>query len=299
MIPRGFSLNGGSKQGDLAAWLARAIKEFSATSPENTLKNGTGERAFAEPLVGFSNGADPLYLRIKEDIGPFYLTPMEVFRQAFPQAPASPEDLTVVCWILPQTQATKADNRQETAYAAERWFRSRHFGEMFNGALRRHVVATLKGAGFAALSPVDAPFWSRAVSPRYGLASNWSERHAAHISGLGTFGLCDGLITPRGKAVRVGSVVARIAIAPTARPYTDHHAYCLHYSQGTCGKCLERCPAGAITAAGHDKGKCWDYLREVAAPYGREHFGIETYGCGLCQTGVPCESRVPVRKRSR
>jgi epoxyqueuosine reductase QueG len=295
MIPR---RKGGRKQDNLSSWLARAIKEFCATSLENTLKNGTGERAWEEPLVGFSNGADPLYLWIKEDIGQFYLTPGEIFLQAFPQAQASPKDLTVISWILPQTKATKADNRQETTYPAERWVRSRHFGEMFNALLRRHLVATLQGAGFAAVAPVDAPFWSQELSPRYGLASRWSERHAAHIAGLGTFGLCDGLITPRGKATRVGSVVARIAIPPTVRSYTDHHEYCLHFSQGTCRKCLKRCPAEAITAAGHDKDKCWNYLREVAAQYGRDRFGIDTHGCGLCQTGVPCESRVPIRERA-
>lgn len=289
---------GGREQDRLSSWLTRVVKEFCATSPENTLNPGTGERAWEELLVGFSNGADHLYYRIKEDIGPFYITPMETFQQAFPEVQTRPEELTVVCWILPQTSATKVDNRQETTYPAERWVRTRHFGEMFNTILRRHIVATLQDAGFAAKSPVDTPFWSREVSPRYGLASRWSMRHAAHISGLGTFGLCDGLITPRGKAVRVGSVVARIAIPPTVRPYTDHHEYCLHFSQNTCRKCLKRCPAGAITEAGHDKDKCRDHLLKVAAHYGRNGFHFDKYGCGLCQTGVPCESRIPVRERA-
>jgi hypothetical protein len=35
-------------------------------------------------------------------------------------------------------------------------------------------------------------------------ASSWSERHAAHAAGLGTFGLCDGLITAKGKAMQGG-----------------------------------------------------------------------------------------------
>lgn len=279
-------------------WLERAIREFCASSPDNSLKNEIDERAWDEPLVGFSSGADPLYLMIQEDIGPFYLTPLEVFRKAFPHINASPEDLTVVSWILPQTEATKADNRQEDRLASERWLRSRHFGEIFNAMLRRYVVETLQGAGFEAISPVDAPFWSREVSARYGLSSRWSERHAAYVSGLGTFGLCDGLITPRGKAIRCGSVVARIPLPATPRAYTDHHEYCLHFSNGTCGECMQRCPSGAITASGHDKGKCFHYLREVVAEDARHRLGIETYGCGLCQTGVPCESRIPVKRRT-
>lgn len=284
---------------ELSSWLERAIKDFCLASPENTLKNDTGEPAWEEPLVGFSNGADPLYFRIKEDIGPFYLTPLEIFGLAFPQIQTSPEDLTVVSWILPQTKATKADNRQETTLPSERWLRSRHFGEMFNGVLRRYLVETLQAAGFMAVAPVDAPFWSLQESPRYGLASRWSERHAAYISGLGTFGLCDGLITPRGKAMRCGSVVARITLPPTARAYTDHREYCLHFSQDACGKCIKRCPAGALTDSGHDKTRCENYIRQATAPYGRERFGIDAYGCGLCQTGVPCESGIPVRKKAK
>jgi epoxyqueuosine reductase QueG len=53
----------------------------------------------------------------------------------------------------------------------------------------------------------------------YGYASSWSERHAAHAAGLGTFGLCDGLITPKGKAMRAGSVVAKIQVEPSIRFY--------------------------------------------------------------------------------
>jgi epoxyqueuosine reductase len=28
-------------------------------------------------------------------------------------------------------------------------------------------------------------------------------------------------------------------------------------------------------------------------PYIREHYGINIYACGLCQTGVPCEKGIP------
>jgi epoxyqueuosine reductase len=93
--------------------------------------------------------------------------------------------------------------------------------------------------------------------------------------------------------MRCGSVVARMALQPTERPYTDIHAHCLFYSRGTCGKCARRCPVGAITEEGHDKGKCAGYLGGVTSPYIREHYGLEIYSCGLCQTQVPCESGIP------
>ena len=50
--------------------------------------------------------------------------------------------------------------------------------------------------------------------------------------------------------MRVGSVVAKVPIEATPRPYANHQAYCLFFADGTCGKCIDRCPVRAITEAG-------------------------------------------------
>ena len=149
-------------------------------------------------------------------------------------------------------------------------------------ALRRQVVNSLKKEGYSAVAPMIVPNWTIVKSERFSYASSWSERHAAYAAGLGTFGLCDGLITAKGKAMRVGSVVAKISIKPTPRPYTDHHAYCLFYTDGTCGKCIDRCPARAITESGHDKEKCRQHL-VLSRKHVKKIYQFEGYGCGLCQ----------------
>ena len=97
-------------------------------------------------------------------------------------------------------------------------------------------------------------------------------------------------------AMRTGSVIARIQIQPTQRPYNDHHAYCLFYSKGICGKCISRCPVEALSKAGHDKIKCLSHLKPVTEDYVKAHYGFDGYGCGLCQTKVPCESKIPIRQ---
>jgi len=279
---------------DPAAWIRERILDYTA-STENSLQfEGVLEPAWAAPLVGFSCGDDPLYPKFKEDIGPFYWTPQEIFAATFPGMQVAPGELTVISWILPQTKKTRRDNSREKAVSAERWARSRKYGEDFNIKLRDHVVAVLCEAGYEAVAPMNAPAWKWETSVRYGFASSWSERHAAFASGLGTFGLSDGLITPLGKAMRCGSVVARIAVPPSERPYADHHAHCLFYVDGSCGKCIERCPAGAITREGHDKEKCATYVHDVSSESIRARFGFETSGCGLCQVGVPCEARIPL-----
>jgi epoxyqueuosine reductase QueG len=246
--------------------------------------------------VGFCRGDDPLFAALKDHVGPFHWTPAEIFESTFPGSGTVPEDLTVISWVLPHIKATKEDNRREREFPAERWARGRIFGERVNNALRRRVVELLGGKGLRAVAPVLAPGFERKTSEKYGFASTWSERHIGHACGLGTFGLCDGLITPRGKALRLGSVVVEAQLPSTARPYTDPHAYCLFYSEGICGKCIARCPAGALSEKGHDKVKCRQYIRPGSEEYVKTHYGFDGYGCGLCQTGVPCESKIPTRQ---
>ncbi len=284
------------RPGETALWLTELIADFIESSPENTLQNQANEKAFETPLVGFASGDDPIFQSYKEHVGPFHWTPVEIFRQCFPEPEVTPSDLSVISWILPQTPMTKADNRKETTYPAERWARARIFGEEVNEKLRRHVVQALIDSDYPAVAPSLTSQWEMKMSDAYGFASTWSERHAAHACGLGTFGLCAGLITPRGKAMRTASVVARLQLPATPRPYSDHQQYCLFFTKGICGKCIKRCPVGAITEAGKDKNVCRQHLRPTTAEYVKTHYGFDGYGCGLCQTGVPCESRIPVAK---
>lgn len=276
-----------------AMWIVKTIQDFVETSSENTLKNQNNDKAFEMPLVGLSRGDDPLYEAYKRHVGPFHLTPWEIFAVTFRDFSIRPEELTVISWILPHNSATKVDNRKEKFYPSERWARARIFGEEVNEKLRKHAVASLEAKGYRAVAPALSPQFSIRISTDYGYASTWSERHAAYASGLGTFGLCAGLITAVGKAMRTGSIIAQIPAPPTPRPYEDHHAYCLFFSQGTCGKCISRCPVGAITEAGKDKEKCYKHLFPLTKDYVTSNYGFDGYGCGLCQTGVPCESQIP------
>lgn len=276
-------------------WIEGVINRFIVSSPENSMRDKAGERSWEEALLGFSSGADPIYERYKEYVGQFHFTPAEIFNLTFPETPAAPDELTVISWVLPQRQETKKDNRAQDFYPADRWVRARFFGEDFNVALRKHVVEQLERVGVPAVAPQLSPHWKQEQSTEYGFASRWSERHAAYAGGLGTFGLCDGLITAKGKAHRAGSVVTRLEIPPTPRPYQNHRAYCLYFYDGSCMACAKRCPVGAITEKGHDKVKCWDHAGGTCARYVEERFGIKGYGCGLCQTGVPCESGIPTK----
>lgn len=274
-------------------WIEKIVREFCA-SPANSLENGTGEPAWDEPHFGYACGDDPLFTQLKNDIGDFYWTPVEAYQQAYPGEEIDPEDLSVICYLLPQTKATRLDQAAATEVPAERWARSRFHGEDFNCDLRLHLAEQLTLAGYPAVAPERLPDFDYRHSERFGLASNWSERHTAWIAGLGTFGLSDGLITRVGKAVRFGSVVVRMKLEATPRAYEGHQDWCLWYAKGVCGVCMKRCPADAITPAGHNKPACFDYIRNVRAPFVRDNYGTGATPCGLCQVKIPCEAKSPI-----
>jgi len=258
------------------------IRRFVAKSPGNRFPDGSGPY-FDAPLVGLAAANDPLFREYKRIIGEFHLTPAELLEGA----------ATVIVWILPVTEGTRMSNRLESDWPSLKWSLTRSHGETLNGALRRHLAAYLEGLGHRAVAPQYSPAWQEFTDTPVGVASTWSERHAAYAAGLGTFSLSDGLITARGIAHRVGSVITDLALPATPRTAPDHRHNCLWYREGTCGVCIGRCPVGAITFAGHDKARCREFVYGAAPREVGERYGVPHTGCGLCQTRVPCEAAVP------
>jgi epoxyqueuosine reductase QueG len=130
-----------------------------------------------------------------------------------------------------------------------------------------------------------------------GFASTWSERHAAYAAGLGTFSLNDALITERGIAHRLGSVVTDAALPIRAGAAGALRGNCAFDSPQGCGVCIGRCPVGAISERGHDKDRCKAYTYGTVLEEVGEAYGVAVAGCGLCQTKVPCEARIPPAAR--
>jgi epoxyqueuosine reductase len=258
------------------------IRRVVIESPENRFPE-TGDPCFAEPLVGFAAAGDPLFTAYKEIIGDFHLTPAELLEGA----------ATVVCWVLPATRSTRESNRREEQWPSKEWARTRTHGENFNSTLRRHMVAWLEALGYRAVAPQLSPAWRQLDDPTAGIASSWSERHAAYVAGLGTFSLNDGLITEQGIAHRLGSVVTDLVLPPTPHTAPDHRHNCLWFREGSCGACIGRCPVDAISFAGHDKNRCRKFVYGAAPKAMAERYGVPQTGCGLCQTRVPCEAQIP------
>jgi len=279
----------------------KAIKEYAASSPGNRFRALNGAPIFDEPLVGFADGDDAIFQDYKVIIGDFHLTPREALQKHLQHKGSGdkkqPPNVSVISWILPITYETRVNSRRESLVASVRWNHTRWHGQEFIDKLSRYVIALLEERGYQAVAPGLANFFEiRELSN--GLASNWSQRHIAYAAGLGTFSLSDGFITPGGVAMRCGSVVSDIALPPSPRVYENHLANCLFYQDRSCRRCIERCPAGAISERGHDKKICREYLvneqKAILKELGREQDYIGRYPtCGLCLTDVPCEAGIP------
>lgn len=267
------------------------IQRVVATSEENRFPGGDGHY-FDEPLVGYAAAEDPLFAEYRQIIGAFHQTPAEVLTAACGDGVTA---ATVISWVLPISRPIRESNRREERWPSREWALTRSNGDAFNTVLRRHLVAWLQAAGYRAVAPQLAPTWQQLAETPVGLASTWSERHAAYAAGLGTFSLNDGLITAKGIAHRCGSVITDLSLVPTPRTAAGHRSNCLYYRDGSCGACIKRCPAGALSWQGHDKQACLGYVYgAVPAAVGKE-YGVPQIGCGLCQTGVPCEAQIPAR----
>jgi len=280
--------------------LEQLIKNFIKESDQNRRAQLDQGVYWEEPLVGFASGLDPLFFEYKTTIGPFHLTPREIIAGVLKDKGrglllTEIEQISVVSWILPTPEDTRRSNRREDRYPSRLWAYTRAFGEACNEALRRHVVGFLEDLGYIAVAPVLLPAFQHLRDDKVGWASPWSERHIAYACGLGTFSLNDGFITPKGMAVRIGSVVTLLKLASSERKYRHHKENCLVFREEECGKCIRRCPAGAITEKGHDKDKCREYISSEALKAKCVEYGLRNppTACGLCQTGVPCEFEIP------
>ncbi len=260
--------------------------EGNVIPAEKALKGCEGLIMFERPIFGVSAANDSIYQIFKrnEVIGDNFMLPEEWL----------PGARSVISFFLPFTERVRSSNRGDPESTSPEWLHARIEGQAFIDAYTEKLKAYFKSCGTEACVPAtDIRFGIRTtVLPPEDhkvlhIASNWSERHVAYASGLGTFCLTRGLISEKGVAGRYGSIIISQEIEPDERPYQGVYDYCI-----LCGACIKRCPAGAISLEyGKDQQKCREWMNRTKNEYNPR------YGCGKCQVGVPCEDKIP-QKRS-
>jgi len=153
-------------------------------------------------------------------------------------------------------------------------------GEDYHTVLARHLGALrevlLLAAEFESVSHVDT--------------GPLCERGFALRAGVGFRGRNQYVLSPRfGPCFNLGLLITTLEIppdVPMAQPCEG------------CGRCIEACPGGALSADGFDYTRCASYISQKKgelAPWEAEILGEALYGCDVCARvcphgqGVACE----------
>jgi epoxyqueuosine reductase len=141
----------------------------------------------------------------------------------------------------------------------------------------RDIAAAIKRAGHRAVAFAD----DNAIV----------DREVAHLAGLGWFGKNANLLLPgAGSYFVLGSIITT-AEYPASEPVPD--------GCGTCRRCLDGCPTGAIVAPGVvDANRCLAWLVQQPGTFPvefREALGDRLYGCDDCQEVCPPAVRLGPR----
>ncbi|TFG15654.1 MAG: epoxyqueuosine reductase [Promethearchaeota archaeon] len=293
--------------------LKKYLIEFFDSSELNRLhKNYGGGKIFSDPLIGVASGDDLIYQKFKEVVGPEHFTPLEFWVLEGNQSiPAS--TLRIISIIFPFADRIRKESKnsidlKRLKLPAEIYSVGRNYANEFKKETCRHIITFLENKGYKGIAGLLSKNFTIILKGTF--YSNWSERHSAFAAGLGTFSLHEGLITEVGCNVRIGSVITDAPLKITPRKSDDPYANCLYYSKGTCKKCIEKCPAGAISEKGHDKNKCNSYrikigrkmnlrIGSILKPHYRFINGElrkqnPPVGCAFCQFGVPCMDKNPM-----
>lgn len=239
------------------------LKTKIETIIKNIMANPGTKTKYRDPLIGFASTDDPIFIEIKQIVGPYQLHPKEIF----------PEAKTVVAFFLPFEKELVKQNlksgviKESIQASVDTHYLIRVINEKLKTELAKEsIIAVVPEAIFN--------------YKNNGFNVIWSHKSAAYAAGLGTFGVNQMLITQAGCAGRIGSLLISAEIPPTPYPKEE---FCRHKKGEKCLVCVDRCQSGALSPNGFDKEKCFMRLQEEEKTYPE----LNQHGCGKCTTG-PC-----------
>lgn len=257
-----------------------------------------------EPIVGFAAAESEYIDSLKQIVHPDHQMPKDVL----------PGAKTVIAYFVPFSKWVAKSNSEAGAdagadhgdaanLASPQWAESYELTNAMFARLNEHIIQVIRDSGHEAATAPEAQVFYRDE-----VISHWSFRHLAYAAGLGTFGLNNMLITDKGCSGRFNTVITDIDVEPDQPKEAEA---CLFKKNGTCGACMVKCPAGAISEKGFDRHKCYEQCLKNAAIYtefGSSYAGKQEEGatgadaqnpeqvigsevCGKCIAGMPCAYR--------
>lgn len=248
--------------------LKKEVRRIARSFVESYAEEYGYTEIWREPIVGFADASCEYIKNIEKAVGTSHKQPTDYL-----------EDATIVisCFV-PFTKKISATNAaNKGSYASKEWSDAYEVTNNMLGNLALFIADEVYNLGYNAIVPKDISM------KKEELKSPWSQRHIAYAAGLGTFGINNMLITEKGCCGRYCSLITNL---PMEADKISEEENCLYKKKQTCGKCVEHCVQGALTADGFDRFKCFEMCLRNEKMYGHEV-------CGKCTTEIPCAFSVP------
>lgn len=230
------------------------------------------ESKWKEPVINYAAADDPMFKQLKEAVSEEHLMPEDIM----------PGARTVIAYFIPFSNKI-ANSNIEGKYSSHQWAKAYVETNQLIAELNQHLKNKLLDKGYqASLIAATNNF------DKERLLSDWSHRHAAYIAGLGTFGLNNMLITEKGCAGRIGTLITDLKIEASERSEQER---CLNKAGFNCSKCVDRCVNGSLQEDSFDRHLCYELLLENDEIHPESAL---TDVCGKCSVDLPCSFNSPV-----
>lgn len=223
---------------------------------------------YREPLVGFSEASDERYEKLKDIVGPWVKTPIDLMEQS----------VSVISYFVPFTKPV-ADAPKSSDEVSPVWSEAYEDINAYFDVIGDAVVALLDALGFESQKIRATHTYDPVV-----LQSLWSHRSAAVIAGLAAFGANRMAVTEKGSAGRFCTVLTAAKLESKKPPVEDK---CLYHKDGSCGLCFAACPVKALTADGFEKFTCHDELLRNQYHIKKTVGRVDSDVCGKCLSVCP------------
>lgn len=220
---------------------------------------------FREPLLGIARVNNRYLRQLKNLVHPDHLLPEDIL----------PGARAVVAYYLPFKKYIVDENRGGSS-ASRLWAEVYIRTNRLLAGIAVEIAAELAGDGFKCAWEKPTHNFDEEL-----LVSYWSHKHVAFACGIGRFGRNHLLITDRGCAGRIGSLVTDwVPGSDSGDGEKDPFYPCPE----KCSYCFKACPAGALGDKSLNKAACYRVLLENDRLYP----DLELCDvCGKCATG-PC-----------
>lgn len=224
---------------------------------------------YREPIIGIVPADDPGFGSLSSLVGFNHFLPGDLL----------PGARSIVCFFLPFFPDIVYANQAHKDIVAREWAIAYQETNMLINQITSGLSKKLRDHGIrAAAEPATGNFDHTA------LKSHWSHKSIAVMSGIGSFGLHQLVITDAGCAGRFGSFVVDVELPITTPPQKER---CEYYATGACLDCVLACPVQALAEEEpFNRQECWQQCLRNGEYF--QDIGDEVHICGKCAVLGPC-----------